>query len=336
MDNCFLFDWLTVSFKTLGYADIIDMICMSGKSWEEQKGGSRLRYAHRIAYDGISIHYSDDDDIKHNQGACLEMSGQGCRDFETFGCGDWSALFDDIAESDGKITRLDIAYDDFTGLLDLPMIADMARSLRFSSRLQRCSVYWDLINHNDPDHVSLTVQHGSRSSDCMIRIYDKREERRAYEFEHWVRCELQLRSGCGQGFLDRYRECGDLGDTFCGVLCNYLEYRCVQHHKQVRNNPVAPFWVRFTREAAALRVHSVRGVEYNRDRLAAHIDRNHNAIKTEILAVGLAAFVSNAFGHSEPMPARYISVIQGLDNGDEILDFLKKTSKQQVREVLGY
>ena len=335
--NCFLFDWLTVSFPALGFADVQGLLCMDHKTWLEEKSGSRLRYGHRVSYDGISIHYTDEDDTRHNQGACLEMSGQGCRDFETFGDGDWCALFDWIARAVGKITRLDIAYDDFTGVLDLPLIAELARRGQFTSRLQRMQCYYDWCNHTDRDHCALTVMHGSRQSDCCIRIYDKREERKAYEYEHWVRCEIQLRAGCGQGFLDRYMEVGDLGDTFRGVLTNYLNYRCYPgclDPVAMRQVPVAPFWSRFVDQAAALRVHSVRGVEYNRDRLAAHIDRNHNAIKTEILAGGLRAFVENAFGHTEPLPARYQSIIQGLDNGDQILDVLRRSPVDQVQNAL--
>ena len=111
MDNCFLFDWLTVSFQGLSFGDCISLLGMNHKTWEDQKTGSRMRYAHRLAYDGISIHYTEDGDTKHQAGCCIEMSGQGCRDFETFGSGDWSGLFEEIQFLGGNITRLDIAVD---------------------------------------------------------------------------------------------------------------------------------------------------------------------------------------------------------------------------------
>ena len=103
MDNCFLFDWLTVSFSDdFGFADIIGLLGID-RCIEEQKTGSRLKYGHRLAFDGISVHYTDDSDKRHNAGVCLEMSGQGCRDFETFGSGDWVDLFTSIAEMHGVI-----------------------------------------------------------------------------------------------------------------------------------------------------------------------------------------------------------------------------------------
>lgn len=333
MDNCYLFDWLTVSFEDLGYADLIGLLGIDRK-WEEQNTGSRLRYGHRIAFDGISIHYTDDDDKKHNPGVCLEMSGQGCRDFESFGSGDWFTLFDDIRRFGGKITRIDIAYDDFIGVLPIDIIADQARCGLFTSRLQRCQVFYDWSNHGNRDQCGLTIMHGSRSSDCSIRIYDKRAERGAWsECNHWVRCELQLRSGCGQGFLDRFAEVGDLGLTFCGVLQNYLTYRCKSTDQNLRRSYPCPWWQRFIRTASALPIHEVKGVDYNKKRLLDHIDRNHNAIKTAILAQGLSEFVASAFGHTDPLPDRYKRILQAEDNGDQILAVLGQLPSEQVRTV---
>lgn len=334
MDNCYLFDWLTVSFSDLTFSEVIAMLGMQGKSWQEQQSGSRLRYGHRIAFDGISIHYTDEIDHCHNQGCCLEMSGQGCRDFESFGCGDWIQLLDQVADNNGKVTRLDIAYDDFAGVLPIDIIADQARAGLFTSRLQRCQVFYDWAQHGERDKCGLTIQHGSRSSDCCIRIYDKRAERGAWdEFPHWVRCELQLRAGCGQGFLDRLAEVGDLGRTYSGVLQQYLTYRCKSTDQNLRRVSPCPWWLRFISAAEKLRIHSVRGVEYNKNRLLDHLDRNHNCIKTAILAQGLQGFLESAFNHSEPLPDKYRNILQSEENGDQILEVLHALPAQQIAMI---
>lgn len=334
MENLYLFDWLTVSFSDMTFSEVIDMLGMQGKSWADQQSGSRLRYGQRLAFDGISIHYTEEHDTKHNAGCCLEMSGQGCRDYESFGSGDWIQLLDLVAENHGKVTRLDIAYDDFSGVLPIDIIADQARAGLFTSRLQRCQVFYDWQQHGERDKCGLTIQHGSRSSDCCIRIYDKRAERSAWaECEHWVRCELQLRAGCGQGFLDRLSEVGDLGRTFSGVLQQYLTYRCKSDDSNLRRVPASPWWLRFIQAAEALRIHEVKGVEYNKKRLLDHLDRNHNCIKTAILMQGLGEFVASAFGHTEPLPEKYKRVIQSEQNGDEILAILQEVPVMQVAAV---
>lgn len=336
MDNCLLFDWLTVSFKDCSFGDCIKMLGMESKSWDEQKSGSRLRYACRIAFDGISIHYTPNvEDTKHTPGCCIEMSGQGCRDFESFGSGDWPGLFDLIDEYAGTITRLDVAYDDFRKLLPIDIIADCARLGLFTSRSQRLQIYYDWANHTERDRAALTIMHGSRSSDFAIRIYDKRAEKNAWEeFDHWVRLEIQMRKGCAGGFVQQLRELGNLGETFSGVLNNYLEYICKSDDSNKSRVMVAPWWSMFVNSVRVLRVHSKKDVEYNLDRMLAHIDRNHNPIKSTILAVGLDSFLKTTFGHNEPLPDKYKHILQGLDNGDAILETLRQKPASQVSAVV--
>lgn len=335
MDNCFLFDWLTVSFEGLSFGDCISLLGMSHKTWEDQKTGSRLRYAHRLAYDGISIHYTEDGDIKHQAGCCIEMSGQGCRDFETFGSGDWSGLFEEIQYLGGNITRLDIAYDDFRGLLPIDIIADCARLGQFTSRSKRLQIYYDWPEHGQPDRCALTVYHGSRESNFAVRFYDKRAERNAWEeVEHWVRCEIQLRKGCAGGFVQQLQAVGNLGEVFCGVLNNYLEYQCKTSDSNKSRAIAAPWWQKFLLTAQVLRIHSRKDIEYNKQRMLAHIDRNHNPIKTAICTEGLEGFLRSVYGHSEPLPDKYQHIVQAETNADQILEFLRQKPQQQVSSVI--
>ena len=55
MENCFIYDWLTVSFKNDVDVDcLIHVLGMTNIPWEFQESGSRLKYGHRISYDGVS------------------------------------------------------------------------------------------------------------------------------------------------------------------------------------------------------------------------------------------------------------------------------------------
>ena len=132
-ENCLLSDWFTCSFKVLDYSVLQQFLGMSGRAWSLSDRGSKLRYGQRLEAGGISIHYTESNDIKHVQGCCLEMSGQGCREFETYGTGDWESLLSFCLNAGGSITRVDIAYDDFTGVLPLDIIADMAARYQFTA-----------------------------------------------------------------------------------------------------------------------------------------------------------------------------------------------------------
>ena len=327
MENLILYDWLTVSFLNVDKDTIIHLLGLDSAAWQEQQTGSRLRYGHRISFDGISMHYTDDWDFKHNQGCCLEMSGQGCRDYETFGKGDWWLLFDFIRLVKGKVTRLDIAYDDFQGLIPIDIMADMAARYLYTARSQKMRIMQES-EDADPDHLGISVCHGSKSSNIYIRCYDKRVERHAWDIPHWVRLEVQLRNDDCAGFLAAP---GQLGEKLRGVLANYLLYRCPGNDKIKSRWPVAPWWVNLLQGVSAIKIHTPKDCEYNADRLDKHIyDRNHNSIKTEILKDGLPAFLAEVFGHTEELPPKYRSILQASQNSEDILRILNDTPAAQL------
>ncbi len=328
MDNCILYDWITVSFQNLDKDTLIYVLGLQFVPWSESETGSRLKYGHRIFYDGVSVHYTDDIDHRHNPGCCLEMSGQGCRDFETHGKGDWWLLFEFIRLSHGKVTRLDIAFDDFSGLIPLPVMAAFADNFYFTSRSQKRRVMHES-EDGDPDHDGISVCHGSKSSDIYIRCYDKRVERHAWEIPHWVRFEVQLRGDNCAGFIQAG---GDLGEKLRGVVCNYVNYRCPDpDDSNKRRWCIAPWWYRFIQGVAAISVNSKRDTEYNKDRLHKHVyDRNHNSIKTAILTDGLAGFLGTVFGHTEPLPEKYDKICKASENASDILRILRETHTAQL------
>lgn len=324
MEDCIIYDWFTCSFPKYNKEDIISLLGMEKCNWQEQESGSRLRYGHRISFDGISIHYTDDSDLKHNFGACLEMSGQGCRDYETFGKGDWWLLFEVARLTGARCTRLDVAFDDFSGLIPIDIMASMARRYWFTARSQKLQI----IEQSDdgvPDHLGISVCHGSKSSNIFIRCYDKRVEKHAFDIPHWVRLEIQIRNDDTAGFISAD---GDIGHKFSGVLANYLNYKCPDpDDSNKRRWFTCPWWSRLLRGTDAISIHTKRDIDYNKDRLDKHIyTRNHNAIKSEILADGLPAFLSEVFGHSEQLPPKYQSILQASQNSGEILRILGETS----------
>ena len=334
-DNCILYDWFTCSFVGVDYYDLTRVLGMDQVKWTLQKTGSRLKYGHRLAFDGISIHYTDPDDHVHQVGICLEMSGQGCRDFETFGLGDWQRLFEFVALADGHITRLDIAYDDFTGVLPIRTMYDQADRFEFTARTQKVQ----LIKQSedaDPAHAGLSICHGSKSSEVFVRCYDKRVERHAWdEYDHWVRFEIQLRGSNACGFVHAR---GSIGDKFRGVVANYINYRdAVPGDSNKRRWPLSSWWSEFLEHAAAISVHDTRDVEYNKLRLDMHIyDSNHNAIKAEILADGLPVFLGKIFHDRAELPDKYSRILEASKNSDEILRILSaETSGVQVLSVAG-
>ena len=182
MQDLVLYDWLSFTAKRSDPYYIVDLLGMKDVPWQFTKGARG--YRDRLYFNAISIHFNGRDDM----GVWCEMSGQGCRAFETLSTLDgdkWQALFATIVSEKMNITRLDVAYDDHSGILDIDEIIQDTRKKEYVSK----SDYWEIMESSKGQ----SLQFGSPQSDTLIRIYDKARERNCPEGEHWIRVELQLR-----------------------------------------------------------------------------------------------------------------------------------------------
>ena len=188
-ENVILFDWLTVSCKEEDPWYWVTLLHMEDLAWTAMEKG-RHGYRNGIYFGSISILYDGNPDM----GVCLDMSGQGCRTFEEYGSGDFIGLFRMISQDDRfHITRLDVAFDDHTRILDIRQLFydtdDQDGGQQFVSKFRKSKIEKSFQNGRS----GISIYHGSEQSEIMIRIYDKAAERGLPEEQHWVRVELQLR-----------------------------------------------------------------------------------------------------------------------------------------------
>lgn len=103
-ENIVLYDWLSFTSKNHTPEELIEALGLSHVNWTLTKGARG--YRDRKYFSCISIHYNGRPDM----GVWVEMSGQGCRTFESLSAVGWERLFSFIRENGLKITRLDVAY----------------------------------------------------------------------------------------------------------------------------------------------------------------------------------------------------------------------------------
>lgn len=332
LQNCIIIDWLTFSTKDYSFSDLVGVLGMQSRQWRYEKG-SRLRYVGRWVCGHISIHVndvdSDSEDKKgFNKGCCVEMSGQGCREFESFGRGDWAFLMFFLwqevnsLESTTNVTRLDLAYDDFSGVLDIGQIARQAWNMEFTSRMSRVSVISDM-SKLDVNVRGISITHGSKSSNVFFRIYDKRVERGRFDLQHWVRWEIQFRDICALGALNYlFTEGSDdfgLGYFFGGLVRHYVQYRDVpsaEGGSAVDTNKsrwnLSAWYINFIGAVEGISVWSKKDVEYNKSRMDRYAyKQNHNHTLTLIQADGIVKYLHQLFdaAHGEEMPQKYKDVL---------------------------
>lgn len=299
--NCLLIDWfsLTIRFDDSQYDSPFDFVCdflseFLGLSymfvdWLQFQGFHG--FEDRIYFNGISIHYNGKVSMGLRDRIWVEMSGQGCRAFEEFSkYNDWFHLLQ-LPLIDPKtyhLTRLDIAYDDFCGVLDLSVIDSDLSDLNVVTTFKNCSVEHSYF------HDDMCVYFGSKASSILFRCYNKAAERnREDEIYHWVRFEIQLRDDRALTFVETYLQDKSLGRCFSGIIDKCLRFVVPSDtDSNKRRWDTAHWWSTFLGETAQIPDFTKKDTEYNLMRLEKYVTQTAGAaIDTYIQCVGLKKFM---------------------------------------------
>lgn len=300
-ENLILFDWLTVSCKEEDPQVWVKLLGMEGCSWDEMDHG-RNGYRKGLYYGSITVLYDGSDGM----GICLDMSGQGCRTFESDGSGDFDGLFGLIQAQPERyhMTRLDVAFDDHTGILPIKQLFEDTDRQEYISKFRQSRIEKQFVD----GRAGITVYHGSKKSDVLFRIYDKAAERGLPEEQHWVRVEMQLRNDRGLAFVGSPEP---VGITFRGVLVNYLRY--VDPDPFDSNNrrwPTKTYWQDLIDGVGAIRLYVKPGTEYNIMQLDHFVfDQAGNAISAALAIHGAAKFFDRLHQRSTSGNPKYDRLI---------------------------
>lgn len=233
-----LIDYLTMTSKVHSYSQFLELLGVQDQSFIEMPG--RYGWQNRLYYRGISVLFGGT-----REDVCLELSGTGCRTVEevsgnTF---DWFQFLQgfefDLRVGDMNVSRLDIAGDDYEGILQFRRMAMCCRRRRYI-----CKARWNMWS----DGAEQAIYFGSPASDRRLRIYNKALER-GLEGEHWIRAEMQMRNKNALSFLLNWFREKDIGGCYAGVLRDFLRFTTVapenHHHSRCAT---CIWWDRFIGE----------------------------------------------------------------------------------------
>lgn len=224
--NKILVDWFSFSTTAYTLAELLNFLGLNEVEFSDIVGVRG--YTKRLYFDGININYAPSGlqfgKEKDINSIWVEMSGKGCRTFETFSkLGSCVALFSALYNNaDFCVNRLDIAYDDFEKKIDLKSLSDFVLKEKFVSRFNPKSCTCKI----NAGYQGCTCYLGSMRSDVAFRCYDKAFERGYFdEIKQgftWTRFEMQLRHERCNKFMGECLENNNIGDIFKGVLINYF------------------------------------------------------------------------------------------------------------------
>jgi phage replication initiation protein len=179
------------------------------------------------------------------------------------------SVLGDFLAMQGKATRLDLAADDFNGLLNMDVMREKILKKEFVCRARSGSEVRSLFGG-----AGHTLYFGSRESDTFLRIYDKAAEQADLGVDVsccplWIRTEMELknnRADAAAQYIYTHRE--DWQIEAAGWLLNFLDYKDPGTDSNVSRWDTSPFWSAFVEDAKKSRIVSVqqeRTVEDVRD-----------------------------------------------------------------------
>lgn len=176
-------DWLQFTLlKDDGVEIVFKILRLNPADFEQlEKGG--LGYKDQLFNNNIRIYYNGN----VGMGICTSISGKGCRYMESQGIDLWSLLFRLARSARINITRLDLALD-----TDIKLIDKIRASIDDKKYISKSRSISYICKSGKGSTRTETIYLGSRSSDLMIRIYDKAVEQGIEEID-WERWEIVLK-----------------------------------------------------------------------------------------------------------------------------------------------
>lgn len=243
----------------LGYDKEEFTLCPRGAS------GYRKQYRHALypiailfdGNEGMGVHVDISssaivDVVKHYEKVYTTPTPFGQDAFETkdFTLSIFVCLLKEIL-SCAHITRLDLAIDDIGA--KYYSLSELSSVLGAGNYVSKFRSYKEIKENKDANTcIGHTVYLGSRTSEIMLRVYDKQLEQNKKRFASseepithpWVRWEMELKRERAQAAARLIASNANLNEVVVGVLSNYL--RIIELDNQNKSRcKIADKWLGF-------------------------------------------------------------------------------------------
>ncbi|MFS3933173.1 DNA relaxase NicK [Bacillus subtilis] len=250
-------DYIRVSFKAHDVDRIIEEVLHLSKDFMTEKQSGFYGYVGTFELDYIKVFYSAPDD---NRGILIEMSGQGCRQFESFlECRKktWYDFFQDCMAQGGSFTRFDLAIDDKKTYFSIPELLKKAQKGECISRFRK-SDFNGSFDLSDGIAGGTTIYFGSKKSEAYLCFYEKNyEQAEKYnipleELSDWNRYELRLKNERAQVAIDALLKTKDLTLIAMQIINNYVRFVDADENITREHWKTSLFWSEFIGDVGRL------------------------------------------------------------------------------------
>lgn len=253
-------DWFQVTLKSVQtISDVCDILGLPFSEFVKIDSG-KYGYKSHYRYDHIAIYCDGHEDM----GFHIEMSGQGCREYEQRSQKDWSLLFGQLMFFNANFTRIDLAIDDFYGYFNLSTILRKVKQKAVSSKFKN-AINIETISLKDGKNAGHTIKFGSPQSRIQVTFYDKLAERKAAGKQiedgitFWNRTEIRMRDerASAVALLIAYESC-EIGKMVQAILKNYINFLIPDAKDRNKSRwKTCGFWEKFLGDVERLKLTQV-------------------------------------------------------------------------------
>ncbi len=282
--NRILIDWITFTCRKDSLSKVFELIGVDFKHFVKMDTGVR-GYKQRYYFEGITVAYDgsswfDNKGVSHDMGIMVDICGKGCRAFESYSSVSFFGLINYLVchADDYNITRLDVAFDDFVGVLDMQRLQHDVMAHNYVSKFRSVKIEFSRVD----DIEGYTLYFGSPKSAIMFRIYDKKAEQKIITpDDHWVRFEMQLRDDRASFFCDCLNNGVVIDELFFNVVNNYLRFVVPSDTDNNRSRwATADYWFNFLDYYGIQSLYVSPGQEYSDDNLVNYLNTYGGALYT--------------------------------------------------------
>lgn len=220
---------------------------------------------------------------------CLELTGAGCRFYESLDCFiSWQDFFLTVGMYNPAYRRIDIAIDDYKSYFQLTTIEKYLSKGWVRSRFAEYQTLKKGLT-NTGEVTGRTVYLGNRKSRVFVRMYDKRlqligkyqKSETTKELindlpAQWNRTEIEFKNERADEVADVICNTNDLNIFILGVLRNYIIF--IKPSKTDTNKArwkMAKFWEQFLHGVEKVKL-ATQDLEFNMERSKRWFDKQVN------------------------------------------------------------
>jgi len=235
-----LLDWVSFTIPENDVQIVTELLRISLSDFVQMPSGA-MGYRSRLKCGNISILSNG----SPGMGCHVVMTGQGCRQYESLHGDDWKNLFKRVFDQLGHFARIDVAIDDYDGMLSLSEIRTKIDARHVKSRFKTAHgiTEYDLSGEANSNKGE-TIYLGSPQSRIKIRFYDKAKEQKVDYL--WTRAEIECHNERALIVAAFITNDMPLGDLVAGVLRNYINFLEPDETDTNKSRwPVSQWWTDF-------------------------------------------------------------------------------------------